>query len=371
MKNKHDILTYCVYFPQFHSLIENDKNFYPGYTDMTNLDYLQKNYPEILINTPSLKELDLKNILDYNLLKNSKIIQKQVDIIERYNISGFAIYYYWFSNNNISNKNMLMKEVTDNFFSNNIDIKNRKVFFIWANQDWSKHPNIGEKNGLIENNYTNIDIIKNVDNLITYFKHSNYLKINNKPVFLLHHPWYLSENELLLFKNILTEKCLENNFDGVHLIVNSTMNIYDNYLNYDFHYTFKYNKSCCKIIKNKENNNLIFDYNIYTKNCVERINNNKNIIKTFVFDYDDKIRCAFPNNLDKSISCINNSLENQVWYLENIIESYSKNYGKTCTSSIEKIMLINSWNEWGQQMAIEPSNEKDFHYLELLKKYLT
>jgi hypothetical protein len=31
-----------------------------------------------------------------------------------------------------------------------------------------------------------------------------------------------------------------------------------------------------------------------------------------------------------------------------------------------KILLINSWNEWGENMAIEPSNELKYGYLEII-----
>jgi hypothetical protein len=37
---------------------------------------------------------------------------------------------------------------------------------------------------------------------------------------------------------------------------------------------------------------------------------------------------------------------------------------------IDKILLINSWNEWGESMAIEPSNEQGTYYLDLLKNII-
>ena len=51
-------------------------------------------------------------------------------------------------------------------------------------------------------------------------------------------------------------------------------------------------------------------------------------------------------------------------YFYKTIQHYSfKNSG------IDKILLINSWNEWGEQMAIEPSNEKGNYLLELIKSW--
>ena len=35
-----------------------------------------------------------------------------------------------------------------------------------------------------------------------------------------------------------------------------------------------------------------------------------------------------------------------------------------------KFSLKNSWNEWGEQMTMEPSNEENFVYLETFMKKL-
>ena len=34
-------------------------------------------------------------------------------------------------------------------------------------------------------------------------------------------------------------------------------------------------------------------------------------------------------------------------------------------------MLINAWNEWGEKMTIEPSNEYGFYYLNLIKNVIS
>ena len=49
-------------------------------------------------------------------------------------------------------------------------------------------------------------------------------------------------------------------------------------------------------------------------------------------------------------------------HTKKIINTY-----KYVTDDINKILLINSWNEWGEQMEIEPSNEKETYYIDLIK----
>ena len=46
------------------------------------------------------------------------------------------------------------------------------------------------------------------------------------------------------------------------------------------------------------------------------------------------------------------------------------NFYKDPRDELNKIFLINSWNEWGENMAIEPSNECSLYYLELINTCL-
>jgi hypothetical protein len=357
---KYNISLYCVYFPQFHSFAENDKSFYKGFTDIKNLEYLKDGSNNIPLLTPSYKEFGLKRPSDYDLIENRGIIQKQIDLLEKYNMSGFAMYYYWFSTNTITKKNMIMEKVIDGFFSDGINAKGRKIFFIWANEDWTRNPAFGKTEDRIENYYDLYNVNKNADNLMRYFKHPNYLKIDNKPVFFLHHPWFLSKYEIDTFKRRLNEKCIESGFDGVHFRLNSMNKTYSDYLHYDFHFNYKTDKSGA--VKSDSSGNRILDYGKY----IDSIDYSNKNIKTLVFDFDNRIRLAKPDKLKLATICKDNTPENQQMLINKTIESY-----KNTVEEIDKIMLINSWNEWGEKMAIEPSCEWWDYYLNIIKTNFT
>ena len=186
---------FAIYFPQFHRLPENDKNYYDGMTDVTNLEYYNKD--KCVLDEPLLNYLELNKLTDYNLI-NKDIVQKQIATAKEYCIYGFASYYYWFSKNTITNKNTIMEKCYNLFFEDKLD--NFKIFFIWANEDWSNNPAFNTTDTII-NEYNQTNFIKNIDNLIKYFKHDNYYKIDNKPVFYIHHP-YLMKNEELIRKKM-------------------------------------------------------------------------------------------------------------------------------------------------------------------------
>jgi len=361
-KRKNDILPYVIYFPQFHDVTENNISFYPGFSDIKNLELLSKSNIRAKIEQPSLKEFQLTNITDYDYINNKSILQKQIDIINHYNISGFAIYYYWFSINTITNKNLIMENVINQFFDNSINMKNRKCFFLWANESWTKNPAFGETNHVIDTDYTNIENYEKIsENLLIYFKNINYLKIDNKPVFELHHPWFMTNEQIDILYNTLNYKCIQNNFDGIHFIVNSINGNYKNYINRCHHFNYKKTNACYYHSKLQQK---ILDYKSYIENDIKL--NNTNELETLVFDFDNRARLFKPDKLDYSTVCVNNSEINNIIFMKKIINKYIKDK----KSNIENILLINSFNEWGEKMSIEPSDEYGYYYLNLLNENL-
>jgi len=352
----YNIKPYCIYFPQFHSIPENDVNFYPGMTDITNLNELI-NLTKEELETPSTKSLPLKNMLDYDLVNNNELIQRQIDIISDYNIGGFAIYYYWFSENSITKKNMIFEKVINQFFDNKINMKGRKVFFLWANESWTNNTFFGNTNS-INNTYEKEFFINNADNLMNYFKHDNYLKIDNKPVFFIHQPAYINDTELNNFIEILNNKCIENNFDGIYLSLNAVNNRRKDFNHYNMHPNYKnFNK------KDIFDGQSCINYEKYTDNL--KVYNNYDINCLF-FDFNSRARLFKPDRLNLSHKTINKSEE----YYINFINKTVKTYKNRKDQGLNKILLINAWNELGERMCVEPSEQKGFYYLDLIKKHL-
>jgi len=339
---------YCIYFPQFHTFIENDTNFYPGYTDITNLELLTEEKPSQHYLTPSLNILDLSKISDYDLVKNKALVQKQLEIIEKYNIEGFAVYYYWFSTNSISNKNMIMKDAIDNFFDESINMHERKVYFVWANENWTSNMWFGSKNNKIENKYDSVSLLPNIANLLTYFKHPNYLKINNKPVFFIHQPHYFSDLELDNFRTTINTMCIDNGFDGINLAVGNVAKTYTGYTNYS-----------TTAIKSLPYNN---NYEKYIESM--ELSGDIHVIN---FDFDNEARMykPFRNNLHQYKKVTEKAQE---LILKKTLYYYNS---RTKNTDLDDLLIINAWNEWGERMAVEPSEQKGYYFLDMIKKYVT
>lgn len=329
------IKPFAIYFPQFHSLPENNTNYYYGMTDIKNLNAL--NYEsEIQLDTPSLIEYNLSKITDYDLT-NTEIIHKQVLIAKNYGIYGFAVYYYWFSNNSITNKNTIMENCYDNFFKSNLDFK---VFFIWANEDWKGNPAFNTQHD-ISNVYNVENFNKNISNLILYFKHENYYKVDNKPIFYIHHPYLIDDDKISLFQHLLNKLCIQNGFDGATLYLNDMTKEYKGFNNYSFHPNYKSSPQLN-----------------YGKYIQEKVKDNSNCI---FLDFNNSARLYIPNKLHLSTKYLNVNIYNQNEFITKVLKKYKKN------KIDNNILLINSWNEWGENMAVEPGNLLHYKYLSLFK----
>lgn len=339
-KSKDNALRlYCIYLPQFHSTKENYTNFYPGFTDILNLEALMNNQPSEQHLSPSLKDLQLNKISDYDLIKNKDLVSRQLKLLENYNIDGFAIYYYWFSNNTVSNNKMLMKEAIDNFFDESVYMYDRKVYFIWANENWH-----GTKSIKIENKYDDVAFSENITNLMNYFKSVNYLKINNKPVLFIYHPQYMTINELIKFNSILEFACKKNGFAGINIVLNNSHTHHKGFLQFNTH----------------ASKSLPFngDFESYVDSIAFKHN-----IQAINFDFDNSARMFKP--VRDTIIKYNNVTELSQRRLLNKVVNYYKN---TVKNPVENILLINAWNNWGEQMAVEPSEQKGFYFLDLIKE---
>ena len=410
MYPKYDVNPFCIYFPQFHQFPENDKNFYPGFTDYKNLKitssqkhstYLtNKTYS---LSTPLIAE-SYNNTYD---LTNTSIIQHQINTLCEYNIPGFAIYFYWFAENSITNRHFIMEQMFNKFFDGSVELRDRKLFFIWANENWTDNVAFGNsKKEKIINTYDDSMFQQLVDDLIPYFKHPNYLVLDDCPIFMIHHPTDFGnsiieqQTNIDMFISILRLKCIENGFNGASVAINmATLDIPYNFSNsnnnfndeindefeltkqgdivyYNHHFKYKYtNKSANKCTYfDTEDNQTYLDYQKYTMNLLQQTYNNTNIphefsnaIQSIAFDFNNQPRLFKPMRIKNSTICVNNSEFMKIKFVHAALHKYNNEH---TLKPIDKILLINGWNEWGEQMTIEPSDEYKYYYLNFIQTYM-
>lgn len=360
-KNTNDsihkfIEPYAIYFPQFHRIPENDILFYEGYTDYINLTkMINENKVKSNILTP------LKGVLDdYDIVLNKDLIKKQIQLAKSFGIKGFAFYHYWFDNNEYYKENHnIMETFTKNIIE--IDDDNFSYFLIWANDKWC--------NKLYNNyNYNETVIEKHFDNLLKYFNDKKYKKVDNKPVFGILHFNIWSIQQFDKYISFLNNKCIENSFNGIYITVITQPDLYVPKCCHAVYVNVPSWKNACMFGKLYTENNITYvDYKYYMRDfeseLLDKISENKDIILNIFPNFDNYVRnyCKITMRNHSYIDSTPENFEKYFIKILNLAKKYKNN---------SKILLINSWNEWGENMAIEPSNEYKYKYLEIIYENL-
>ncbi|RRN76393.1 glycosyl hydrolase, partial [Pseudoxanthomonas sp. SGD-10] len=169
MDNK--IKPIALYLPQYHEIEENNQWWGKGFTEWTNVKKAKALFeghyqPHVPLNQ---HYYDLTNI---NELVN------QASLARDYGIYGFCFYHYWF------NGKLLLETPLHNMLESG---KPDFPFCLcWANENWTRTWDGQEKEVLMKQEYSLEDDKAHIKYLIPFFKDSRYIKIGNKPVFLMY-----------------------------------------------------------------------------------------------------------------------------------------------------------------------------------------
>ena len=405
---KKDIKILAIVFPQFHEIPENNEFWGHGFTEWT----LLKNIPR-LVNGEIIKQPH--EDIGYFNLNDINHRTYMTTLANRFNIYGFCYYHYWFKNKKV------MYEPLEKML---IDGQPNKPFlFCWANEQWTRRWDGGNEEVLLEQSYSdNEGNINHFLYLLEFFKHDNYIKITNKPVFIFYR---IEEKDIEQINSIIelwNKMALENGFNGIHFMRflgpfnnNIVINDIKGYVEFAPGYCTQknYNDICI------EDENKIFDqydghYNEETylmknsdiKTLVEKkiynsglehynsISEKERKVRTSqFFTYDglklyEKIlelpRIYKEQHRGLSLQWNNTPRRNYTNKEYNKYPHYYKNvnpqiFGNTLKKLMEKInsdsnevghdfLFLSAWNEWNEQAILEPNNEDGYDYLHNLKK---
>lgn len=343
------------FLPQFHEIKENNEWWGEGFTEWTNVKKAKKLYSKHYQPTVPLN----KNY--YNLLEKETMIW-QSQLANSYGIYGFCYYHYWFEGRKILEKpveNLLKwKEVKQNFC------------FCWANHSWKKTWKNSNEILLKQEYGDEKNWEEHIEYLISFFKDERYIKVSNKPLFVIFKPEDIValDNMILLWE----KKCKEAGFEGIHIVETKTK---ENKLSFisqkssamvirepDFSMNYRsfYERSIHKIKRSMKYNYLFF---------VQRYNYEK-----FV-KYSIKAAKQYANHniyLGAFTGWDNTPRHSRRGY---VIEKNTPNlfykYLLSCKEIMEnkkiEYIFINAWNEWAEGMYLEPEERFKYGYLEAIK----
>ena len=190
------------HLPQFHCIPENDEWWGEGFTEWTNTKKATPLYKGHYQPREPYKD-------NYYNLLDKESIKWQTDTAKKHGIYGFCYYHYWF------NGKLLLEKPVE-ILLNEKDIE-FPFCLCWANEPWTRAWDGGEKEVIMPQSYGNEENWeKHINYLLQFFKDERYIKIDNKPVFVIYRSNNINRcDELISYWN---EKCVENGFNGIYLI---------------------------------------------------------------------------------------------------------------------------------------------------------
>ena len=351
----------AINLPQFHPFKENDEWWGKGFTEWTNVVRARPRFrghyqPHLPAET------------GFYDLRKPEARQMQADLAQQHGIYGFCYYHYWFNG-----KQLMERPVNEILTSGK---PNFPFMLCWANENWTRAWDGGDKEILIEQHYTKEDDIAHMNYLCkNIFSDPRYIRVNNRVFFAVYRPelfpniqetvktWreVAASHDIELYlgfmraDNISRQALIDSGFDvsidfQPHFILPRKWWLDINTLINCFRRRF---------LKKSPIMPTLWNYRKYTKKACQDFE--RNIIKEFpgiTPCWDNS-----PRRIGREFFALKKSTpklyEKWLKFLLNHFTSYS---------SEENFIFINAWNEWAEGCHLEPDQKWGRAYLEATKR---
>lgn len=374
----------ALYLPQFHPIKENNEVWGEGFTEWTNVAKAQPLYkghyqPHV---PADLGFYDLR-------LEESRIAQ--ADLAKKYGVEGFCYWHYWFG----GGEKILEMPIQEVLRTGKPDYP---FCLAWANHSWTtatwskdqkKVITIREQKYLGEKDYELFFY-----DTLPAFKDSRYIKVDDKPLFVIHHPAGIPDLDIFIqtWRRLAQKEGLK----GLYIVGSSTGIQYSKVVNGKKQHQLPNLADTKKIYDDllakglDAINSQNFDRAVlsiqgriwnfvsmfislhspikFLKKFSQRKVNDRMLTE---YDKLDNVHPSIYSNWDRSPRAgkgaviVTDSTPNEFY---NILKKTAKLIrGK---SEEHRIVFLRSWNEWGEGNHIEPDLKYGKGYLESIKRVL-
>lgn len=345
------------YLPQFHPTPENDEWWGPGFTEWHSVTkarplfrgHKQPHYPADLgfydLRVPETREAQAKLAKDAG-------------------IEAFCYYHYWFGNG----KRLLQRPFDEVVKSGKPDFP---FCLCWANHSWYKKlwdPKAKDKL-LIEQTYPGEeDYINHFYELLPAFKDKRYLKVNGKLFFGIYDTQKFEDlpNFVAVWRKLAKENGLNDfyfvgtDFDGKlkeNILSKGIDAVYEHDSINIHHRLSNIHKGWLLIKRKIFNMPTTFDYKKAMKHMITPMCKELNVIPMITPNWDHS-----PRSGGRAFILTNSKPE---LFKEIVLKAlrYVKN-----KPTEEQLIIIKSWNEWGEGNYMEPDEEFGHGYLNAIRE---
>lgn len=350
------------YLPQFHEIPENNEWWGEGFTEWTNVKKA----------VPLFKghyQPKIPGELGYYDLNNTTIREAQAKMAKDSGIEAFCYWHYWFGNGQ-KLLEMPFKEVL------NTKSPDFKFCLGWANESWKakvwSNQDGSEDKILIEQFYPGEkDIIDHFNHILSAFKDERYLKIDDKPVFVIYRPFQL--NGQSYFIETWNKLAKENGLKGIHFVGHTLYSKeIEDILNLGFDAVNVFPLGDCKrskiqiilhlkslILFSLKLKPLVYQYKNAINSFNIKENYKENVYPSIIPNWDHTSRSkkygfvldnSNPKLFKRHVECI----------FDSIVDKPKE----------KQLVFLKSWNEWGEGNYIEPDLKFGNQYLQTIKRII-
>lgn len=366
------------YLPQFHPVEVNDTYWGKGFTEWTNVAKakpLFKNHYQPQIPAD----------LGFYDLRLPEVRKQQAEMAKEYGIEGFCYWYYWFGNG---------KKVLEMPINEIMRLKEPDFPFCigwgnhdWSNKTWQKSSSFQKDIVFLKQEYLGKeDYTRFFYDVLPMFKDERYICVNDKPLFYIFDPDAIPD--VTDFIELWNKLAIENNIKGIYFVaradslgkakvindkdfLNQSLKRYDKYIKLGFDavnsFSFRraevlatgYLKKLYRAIKRKATGYAL-NVHDYEK------------VMSFYYTEEDKLNYVLPTLMPRR-DRTPRSGKNALVYKNSTPEKFRKVVKKAleCVKDKkydEKIIFLDSWNEWGEGSYMEPDLVYKNEYLKILKE---
>ena len=346
------------YLPQYHPTPENDEWWGKGFTEWVNVAKARPLFR-------GHKQPHIPADLGFYDLRLPETREQQAQLAKEAGIEAFCYWHYWFGNG----KRLLERPFNEVLSSGKPDFP---FCLAWANHSWYKKnwdPHAKGKNILlIEQKYPGEqDYIDHFNTMLPAFIDPRYLKVDGKLFFIVYDALHFEDcNRFIDCWRIMAKK---NNLNDFFFVAEDTDNRFkDALMAKGFDAT--YNNDGLNIFHHLSFPMKLFKF--FNMSVLHRpaVFNYKKAIDYMINDTcrrEDTIPCIFPNWDHSPRSGGNARILNGS--TPALFKQLVKNTIKTISNkpAEKQIVLIKSWNEWGEGNYLEPDLEFGKGYIEALR----
>lgn len=365
----------AIYLPQYHPIKENDEWWGKGFTEWTNVTKAKPLYP-------GHHQPHLPTDLGFYDLRLQEAREAQAKLASFYGIHGFCYYHYWFNG-----QRLLERPLKEILASGKPDFP---FMICWANENWTRRWDGLEQEILMEQKYSADDDIQHMHYLMQYFKDPRYIRVNDKPVFVLYKSFLLPDPSATAkrWRGVAAEYGLElylcHMVFGYKPEANFLVEGFDAVIDFEpfgirrvagLTHPAALNQPTAQSIQNRIRRKF-FNSALTNESIAKRLNiyeyqsmysslkpigeTGLKLFPSLVPGWDNSARKP-----DKPTLLLDNSTPN---YFEEWLRKITIDFKPY--SAEENFVFINAWNEWAEGNHLEPCRKWGTQYLEALQNVL-